>query len=107
MSKPPILPATDAPQDSYAQRLQYRLDRELQDIKTKNKGVYENRLAAFSSAVGAPTGTVNKYAQGDFVRNSNPVEAGGAGSKYVVFGWICVASGTPGTFLPIRTLTGN
>lgn len=44
---------------------------------------------------------------GDFVRNSSPAEAGGAGSKYIISGWICTVSGTPGTWLQARVLTGN
>ena len=47
------------------------------------------------------------WAQGDRVRNSTPSEAGAAASKYVVTGWICTVAGTPGTWLPMRTLTGN
>jgi len=45
--------------------------------------------------------------QGWFVRNTAPTEAGTAGSKYVVFGWMCVSAGTPGTWVPLRVLTGN
>jgi hypothetical protein len=51
--------------------------------------------------------TTGTYVIGDIVKNSAPAEAGGAGSKYVVIGWICTASGTPGTWLAMRTLTGN
>ena len=51
--------------------------------------------------------TTGRHMQGDFIRNSAPVEAGSSGSKYVVFGWLCVASGEPGTFVPARFLTGN
>ena len=51
--------------------------------------------------------TTGKHMQGDFIRNSAPVEAGTSGSKYVVFGWLCVASGEPGTFVSARFLTGN
>lgn len=51
--------------------------------------------------------TAGDWQQGDFVRNSAPVEAGSASSKYVITGWICTASGTPGTWLECRTLTGN
>jgi len=36
-----------------------------------------------------------------------PVEAGTVGSKYVVTGWVCTAAGTPGMWLPMRSLTGN
>ena len=47
------------------------------------------------------------WAQGDVIRNATPAEAGSAGSKYVVTGWICTASGAPGTWLQCRVLTGN
>ena len=55
----------------------------------------------------APTGSAVSYAQGDFRWNKQPAEAGSAGSKYVTFGWICVADGSPGTWLDCRFLTGN
>ncbi len=68
------------------------------------------------SAAWSITGSVNAYTAapttgtwyvGDMVRNSAPAEAGSASSKYVTIGWICTVSGTPGTWLPMRTLTGN
>lgn len=52
-------------------------------------------------------GSVTLYAQGDFIRNSSPVELGSAGSKYVVIGWQCVLGGAPGTWVQCRCLTGN
>lgn len=63
------------------------------------------RIAAHPTATAAPTG--GTWAQGDFVRNSAPSEAGSASSKYVVLGWVCTVSGTPGTWLECRVLTGN
>lgn len=39
--------------------------------------------------------------------NYNPSEAGAGGSKYVITGWICTSAGSPGTWLDMRTLTGN
>lgn len=60
---------------------------------------------AYNALAAAPT--TGNYKQGDMVRNSAPVELGTAGSKYVVTGWICVASGTPGTWRDMRCLTGN
>jgi len=70
-----------------------------------------NALAAGNFAARENTGTAapttGTWAQGDIVQNSNPAEAGTAGSKYVVTGWICTVGGTPGTWLPMRTLTGN
>lgn len=66
----------------------------------------DGRLDAVNlRATAAPT--TGTWAAGDIVRNSAPAEAGGAGSKYVVIGWICTVGGTPGTWLAMRTLTGN
>jgi hypothetical protein len=56
-------------------------------------------------AAAAPTSGEN--AQGDYVRNSAPVEAGSVAAKYVTLGWVCTVGGTPGTWLPCRVLTGN
>ena len=47
------------------------------------------------------------WVQGDKCKNTSPSEAGTAGSKFVVTGWICTVSGSPGTWLPMRSLTGN
>lgn len=66
----------------------------------------DGRLSGTNNATTAAP-TSGTYAQGDFVRNSAPTELGSAGSKYVVLGWLNVAGGTPGTFLPCRALTGN
>lgn len=63
------------------------------------------RISGRVTATAAPTG--GAWSIGDFVRNSAPAEAGGGGSKYVILGWVCVASGTPGTWLESRVLTGN
>lgn len=62
-------------------------------------------VAHYSATTAAPT--TGTYAQGDFIRNSAPTESGTAGSKYVIHGWQCVASGTPGTWVQCRFLTGN
>ena len=55
----------------------------------------------------APTGTRTFYYVGDEVRNSVPAEAGTAAAKYVTYGWICTVEGRPGTWVPLRYLTGN
>jgi parallel beta-helix repeat protein len=47
------------------------------------------------------------WAVGDTVRNTAPAEAGSTPNKYVVTGWVCTAAGTPGTWLDMRSLTGN
>lgn len=93
----PRLPTPNDKTQSLTRRL-YELFREI--ANTVNTSAMWD-----SSATAAPaTGT---WAQGDKVENSAPVEAGSAGSKYIVIGWVCTASGTPGTWLPMRVLTGN
>lgn len=68
--------------------------------------VTEGRAAAFYNAsTTAPTAGQN--AQGDFVLNSAPAELGTAGSKYIIHGWRCTVAGNPGTWVQVRTLTGN
>ncbi len=82
------------------------LQRELREHATQVNNLTEGRIAAVTNATtAAPTSGPNQ--QGDFVRNSAPTELGSASSKYVIFGWVCVASGTPGTFVQCRFLTGN
>lgn len=66
----------------------------------------EGRISADHSATTAAP-TTGTWIQGDEVRNSAPTEAGTASSKYVIVGWKCVASGTPGTWVEMRCLTGN
>jgi hypothetical protein len=76
------------------------------DLSRQLNGISEGRIAAATNAnTAAPTTGV--WQQGDFLRNSAPTEAGSAGSKYVVLGWACVASGEPGTWVAARCLTGN
>ena len=62
-----------------------------------------NTAATFGTA--APTTAA--HTQGEFIRNSAPVEDGTAGAKFVNIGWICIASGTPGTWVACRVFTGN
>lgn len=82
------------------------LQKTLRDISYQVNLLSEGRIEAeYSSMTSAPAS--GAYAQGDFIRNSAPSELGTAGSKYLVFGWICVSGGTPGTWLQCRFLTGN
>ena len=87
-----------------------QMERKLTDL-FRATNVQVNQLtegtvsAVHSAATAAPT--AGSYAVGDFVRNSAPAEAGTAGSKYVVMGWLCTVAGTPGTFVPCRALTGS
>lgn len=82
------------------------LTRELREHAQQVNLLSEGRIAAaYNAATAAPT--TGTYAQGDFVRNSAPTEAGSASSMYVIFGWLCVSGGTPGTWVECRWLTGN
>lgn len=56
---------------------------------------------------GTTAPTTGTWAAGDTCQHTAPTEAGPAGSKYVTTGWVCTAAGTPGTWLPLRSLTGN
>lgn len=97
----PLLPASGDPG-----QLNFTLARLFRNIAQKVNGLADGRLVQIDNArTAAPTTGTWGYA--DFVRNSTPVEAGTAGSKYVVFGFLCLAGGTPGTWVPMRFLTGN
>jgi hypothetical protein len=76
------------------------------DIAKKVNAMARGSFAALDNT-GTAAPTAGTWAQGDFVANSNPTELGSAGSKYVVQGWKAVAGGTPGTWVEVRTLTGN
>lgn len=82
------------------------LQRELREHAQQINALSEGRISAsYTAATAAPT--TGMYQQGDKVWNSAPVEAGAPGSAYVILGWVCTVGGEPGTFLPMRVLTGN
>ncbi len=71
----------------------------------------EGRISARHNAqVSAPAGTSVAYKEGDFVPDSNCTVRGsvapGVAASYVRLGWVCVAAGSPGTFVEARVLTG-
>ncbi|MFU2327734.1 hypothetical protein [Pseudomonas sp. NFX98] len=82
------------------------MQRELREHATQINLLSEGRIAGLYTAQ-ATIPTAGPYIQGDFVRNSAPSELGAASSKYVIFGWLCVVSGDPATFVQCRYLTGN
>jgi hypothetical protein len=82
-----------------------QLDEIVREFGTMLEAIVAGKASATSRATAPPTG--GTWTAGDFVRNAAPVEAGTAASKYVITGWICVTSGTPGTWLECRALTGN
>lgn len=96
----------EAPQLGEGAMQRVRLTELLRDAARKVNALARGTFAAIdNTATAAPT--TGTHAQGDFVANSNRVEAGTAGSRYVILGWVCVAGGTPGTWVESRTLTGN
>jgi hypothetical protein len=82
------------------------LQRELREHAQQVNALSEGRVSGtYNAQPAAPTTGI--FAQGDFVKNSAPTELGSPGSAYVILGWINVTGGEPGTFLPVRGLTGN
>ncbi len=70
----------------------------------------DGRINASTSALSSVP-TSGTWKKGDFVRNTSPTEAGSAGSKYVVIGWIRITSGSGNVlntdWVACRCLTGN
>lgn len=56
---------------------------------------------------GTAAPTTGAHTQGEWVRNTAPTELGTTGTKFVVLGWLCLVSGTPGTWVPNNVFTGN
>lgn len=79
--------------------------RELREHARQVNLLADGRLSAINNAQPAMP-TAGEYAPGDFVRNSAPAELGSPGSKYVVFGWMCIDD-SPLTFVQCRFLTGG
>ena len=76
------------------------------EISRQVNGLSEGSISAlYQASTAAPT--TGTWMQGDYVTNSAPTELGTALSKYVILGWVCVAAGTPGTWVQSRSLTGN
>jgi len=101
----PQLPNADA-KDRFSADLVFKVKQILTTLIDQVNNLTEGQVTAVQNANTAPP-TTGTYQHGDFIRNSAPVEAGTAGSRYVITGWICTAAGTPGTWLPCRSLTGN
>lgn len=105
LSTDPRMPMV-SPDDNYPVRLNTRLYELHREIANLLNASCTGRVAGVPNATTAAP-TTGSYFQGDFVKNSTPSEAGAGGSKYVITGWICVTSGTPGTWKECRCLTGN
>jgi hypothetical protein len=103
LSVDPRLPAQT---DRDLEHMRRQLTDQLRQHAVQVNLLTEGSLSAVHNAMTAPP-TAGTWAKGDFIRNSAPSELGTGGSKYVVAGWICTVSGTPGTWLQCRYLTGN
>jgi hypothetical protein len=101
----PILPIN--PESDYDRQLNRKLLDFFRALVNKVNGLGSGAFSAVSDNAATAAPTTGTYAQGDFIRNSNPTELGAATAKYVVLGFICTVGGTPGTWFQVRTLTGN
>lgn len=98
----PLYPSFPESLVQVVRELRLRFSETHQQINGLSEGLI---TAVHNAATSAPTtGTWNV---GDVIRNKTPAEAGSPGSAYVITGWVCVAAGTPGTWLELRSLTGN
>jgi hypothetical protein len=100
------LPLGARPDASWLDLLRRQLVAAFREISQQVNGVTEGSISAITNAATAAP-TTGTWKQGDFIRNSTPSELGSVGSKYVIWGFICVTSGTPGTWRECRFLTGN
>lgn len=80
------------------------------DIARQVNDLTEGRLSAVTNAASSVP-TSGSWSQGDFVRNATPSEAGTAGSKYVITGWLRLTSSSNNVlntdWVATRSLTGN
>lgn len=100
------LPQGARPEAAWLDLLRRQLVQAFREVAQQVNGVTEGSITAITNAATAAP-TTGTWKQGDFIRNSAPSELGSAGSKYVIHGWQCTVSGTPGTWLQCRFLTGN
>jgi hypothetical protein len=77
----------------------------LRRIVTQLNNLSDGRLNARDSGLTAPP-TTGRYAVGDVVWHTSPSETTTTTGNFVVMGWVCTASGEPGTFEQMRVLTG-
>ncbi len=94
--------------DEWVRSLQITLPGYLQRVVRQLNLISDGKFDAvnLTSTTAPTTGTAS---HGDVIRNSNPTEitTDGAGKYYVLYGWICVAGGTPGTWKEMRVATGG
>jgi hypothetical protein len=92
-------------QEDYDRGLMTEMVRQVEDAINR---LSEGRIyQTYNAASAAPTGDTVSYQLGDIIRNTTPTELGTPGSMYIVWAFVCVAAGNPGTWRELRTLTGN
>lgn len=106
--------------DTYADGSQSRLTNVMQDgwefignydmvssaAYIREQGALATRKQVFANA--APT--AGTWKKGDIVHKINvatATDAGSPGGTYIVWGWLCTADGTPGTWVELRCFTGD
>lgn len=104
VNEAPLLPPTVEP------ALKVALTKMIRELASKLNQLASGAIAGNdNTATSVPT--TGTWVQGDFVKNSAPVELGGAGNKYVVQGWTRITSGSGNVlntdWVAVRTLTGN
>lgn len=95
----PLLPQN--PDTVYARDLGTALTRQMRSVAQKVNMLADGRITAIDNAQTAVP-TTGQWKQGDIVRNSAPAVIAGF-PNYVIWGWQCVTSGTPGTWVPLTT----
>jgi hypothetical protein len=100
----PILPT--GPESEYDKALNRLLYDYFRRLTQKVNGLAAGDFQPLDR-IGTAAPTTGTYSQNDKVFNSNQTELGVVTAKYVILGWVCIASGTPGTWREMRTLTGN
>ena len=92
--------------ENWQKQITSQLNQLLRNFSAQLNGISEGRIYSFhNSLTSAPT--TGDYNKGDFILNTAPEELGSASSKYIIHGWRCTVSGSPGTWVEMRFLTGN
>ena len=102
--------------DNLAAQLQAQYSRNnladiVRAITTPLGQLMDGRIQPKITATTVPAATARAATAGDCVWDSNPTVRGsiapGVAASYVRVGWICTASGSPGTWQELRIATGS
>lgn len=98
------------PESEYDRKLNQELTKYFREIGYKVNSMARGDTSAFDNQSTAVPSS-GTWAQGDYVKKSNPVIAGGAGSRYVIKGWIRITDGSSNVlntdWAEDRALTGT